>query len=374
MKGSDRLESPRAYGRPVLKPARESGRLTRRTSMDPLSTAEIGTTGLRVTRLGLGGGPLSVHREVPEEADAVATIRRAYELGVRYFDTAPLYGYGNNEHRFGAALRGLPSDQFVLSTKVGRLIEPIERTPDPQMPVGYRSFDAVFDFSRDGILRSLEDSLLRLNLDRVDIALIHDPENHYEQAIGEAFPALAELRSQGVVRAVGAGMNQWQVPAQLAREGDFDCFLLAGRYTLLDQSALDELLPLCLEKGISIILGGPYNGGVLASDLAPGKTYLYATPQGGNTTMPQDMLDRARRIKAVCDRHDVPLRAATLQFGLAHPAVAATIPGAKSVDELEDNLRLAGLPVPSDLWSELRQEGLLPRAAPVPIGGAKRVG
>ena len=339
--------------------------------MDPLSTAEIGTTGLRVTRLGLGGGPLSVHREVAEEAVAVTTIRRAYDVGVRYFDTAPLYGYGNGEHRYGKALRGLPRDQFVLSTKVGRLIEPIERKPDPEMPAGYRSFDAVFDFSREGILRSLEDSLLRLSLDHVDIALIHDPENHYEQAIGEAFPTLAELRSQGVVKAVGAGMNQWQVPARLAREGDFDCFLLAGRYTLLDQSALDELLPLCLEEGISIILGGPYNGGILASNLAPGKIHLYATPQGMNAVAPQDMLDRARRIKTICDRHGVPLRAAALQFGLAHPTVAATIPGAKSVAELEDNLHLARFPVPSDLWSELRQEGLLPHAAPVPLGGGK---
>ena len=336
--------------------------------MDPLSTAEIGTTGLRVTRLGLGGAPLSAYREVAEKADAVATIGRAYELGVRYFDTAPLYGYGNSERRYGMALCGLPRDQFVLSTKVGRIIEPIERTPDPEAAAGYRSFDAVFDFSRDGVLRSLEDSLRRLGLDRVDVALIHDPENHYEQAIGEAFPTLAELRSQGVVKAIGAGVNQWQLPARLAREGEFDLFLLAGRYTLLDQSALDELLPLCVEKGISVTLGGPYNAGVLASDLARGKTYRYTTAQSTNAAVPPEMLDRARRIKAVCDRHGVPLRAAALQFGLAHPAVAATIPGAKSVAELEDNLRLAAFPVPSDLWDELRHEGLLPEEAPVPVG------
>jgi D-threo-aldose 1-dehydrogenase len=314
---------------------------------NPLETAEIGTTGLRVTRLGLGGAPIG--EQIPEGGDdrAAAVVRRGYELGVRYFDTAPIYGAGDSERRYGLVLPDLPRDAFVLSTKVGRT-----RELD-----GAGGRKDTFDYSRDRVLRSLEDSLQRLRLDRIDIALIHDPDDHYDQAMNEAFPTLAELRSQGVVKAIGAGMNQWQMPARLARDGDFDCFLLAGRYTLLDQSGLAELLPLCIEKRISIVLGGPYNSGVLASDLPPGATFDY------NTVSP-DMLDRARRARSVCDRHGVPLKAAALQFGLAHPAVAATIPGARSIAEVEENVRMAAHPIPEALWDDLRTEGLIPAEAP----------
>ena len=210
-------------------------------------------------------------------------------------------------------------------------------------------------------MRSLDESLERLKLDRVDIAYIHDPDNSYEQAIGETYPTLADLRSRGVVKAIGAGMNQWQLLSRFAQDGEFDCFLLAGRYTLLDQSALPELMPLCERKGISIVLGGPYNSGILASDLSPGTRYDYATA-------PPEVLERARHIKSVCDRHGVSLKAAALQFGLAHPAVVATIPGAKSAVEVEENLHSAGHHIPSDLWAELRHEGLIPDNAPVPSG------
>lgn len=326
---------------------------------NPVNSVEIRNTGVEVTRVGLGGAPLGgLFTDVGIEA-AAATVLKAHELGVRYFDTAPLYGSGRSELAYAEALRHLDRDSFVISTKVGRVLVPVESSPESEQFVNLPAMEPVFDFSRDGIHRSLEDSLERLGLDRIDIALIHDPDDHFQMAIGEAYPALADLRSQGVIGAIGAGMNQWQMLAKLAREGDFDCFLLAGRYTLLDTSSLAELLPLCAEKSIGIILGGPYNSGILASDLSTSATYDYMAA-------PPDILEQARSIKAVCDRHEVPLKAAALQFGLAHPAVASTIPGARSTAEVAENLEMAALPIPADLWAELREEGLIPRDAPVP--------
>ncbi|MDP6453143.1 MAG: aldo/keto reductase [SAR202 cluster bacterium] len=327
--------------------------------MNPLDTAQVGTTALKVTRLGLGGAPLGGLFTDVEVPTALSTVAKGHEVGIRYFDTAPLYGHGKSETYVGQALQAFPRDQFVLSSKVGRVLDPVDRQPDTDTYVALPPFEAVFDYSRDGILRSLEESLQRLGLDRIDIAFIHDPDDHHEQAINEAFPTLADLRSQGVISAIGAGMNQWEALSQFAREGDFDCFLLAGRYTLLDYSGLDDLLPLCEEKQISIMLGGPYNSGILASDLQPGATYFYQEA-------PADVLDKARQIKSVCDRHDVPLKAAALQFGLAHPAAAATIPGARSPQEVEENIQMASYSIPADLWSELRHEGYLPEYAPVP--------
>ena len=329
-----------------------------------LDTAEIGTTGLRVTRLGLGGAPLSSLNFYVEESDAVATISGAFQLGVRYFDTAPLYGFGKGERRYGHALAEVRRGDFVISTKIGRVLEPADPNAPDDTFVPH-DLDAVFDFSRDGILRSLEESLKRLDLDRVDIALIHDPDHDQEQALQEAYPTLAELRSQGVVNAIGAGMNKWQILARFIRECDFDCVLMAGRYTLIDRSALPELLPLCEENGVSVILGGPYNRGVLASDLSE-ETYNYTPPDAGDVPLPSEMLDLARRIKVVCDRHAVPLKAAALQFGLAHPAVAATVPGAATPEEVEDNVRMVSYPIPAHLWAELKHEELIPADAPVP--------
>ena len=327
--------------------------------MDPLDTAEIGSTGLRVSRVGLGGAPLAGLFTDVQTSAAVETVLTAHELGVTYFDTAPLYGNGRGESCYGQALPQIPRDQFVLSTKVGRVLEPVDEPPDGEEFANLPCLEPVFDFSRDGVMRSVEESLRRLNLDSVEILLVHDPDDHYEQALDQALPALADLRSQGVVKAIGAGMNQWEMEARFAREADFDCFLLAGRYTLLDQTGLEELLPLCEQKGISVILGGPYNSGILASDLANDATFNYAPA-------PREVLEKARRIKAVCDAHDVPLRAAALQFGLAHPAVAATIPGARSASEVRENLKMAYHPIPLALWEELRSEGLIDEAAPIP--------
>ena len=329
----------------------------------PIETAEIGSTGLQVTRLGLGGAPLSAFMYDVEESEAVATISRAFELGVRYFDTAPYYGFGRSERRYGKALAEERRGDFAISTKVGRALQPA----DPNAPDdGFvpHELDAVFDFSRDTILRTLEGSLKRLHIDRVDIVYMHDPDLHYRQAVDEAYPALAELRSQGVIKAIGAGMNQWQMLSDFIRRCDLDCVLMAGRYTLIDQAALPVLLPLCEERGVSVVLGGPYNRGVLASDLSR-ESYNYTPPQGHDGPLPHHMLESARRIKVICDSHSVPLKAAALQFGLGHPAVAATIPGASAQAEVEDNVRLVTYPIPADLWAELKHEELIPAEAPV---------
>ena len=323
--------------------------------MTTIDTREIGATGLRVTTLGIGCAPLGNDVADDEEDLAIAAVQRAYEAGIRYFDMAPIYGLGRAERRIGRALAGIPREQFVISTKVGRLLEPSSGGSKSCEP------EVVFDWSRDGVVRSIEESLQRLGMDRVDIALLHGPQDHFEAAIGEAYPALADLRSQGVVTAIGAGMNEWEMPARFAREADFDCFLVAGRYTLLDQTALAEFLPLCEEKRISVILGGPYNSGILASDLSPDATYQYAKA-------PPDILDRARRIRSVCDLYGVPLNAAALQFGLAHPAVASTIPGVRGSSEVEDNVHAASYAVPIALWEDLKDQGLSDHNAPTPSG------
>lgn len=314
--------------------------------MKATDTRQIGRTSLSVTCLGLGGVFLA--RDAPR-SEAEALIERAYETGVRYFDTAPMYGLGESERRYNAPLARLERSGFVLSTKVGRLLREDVGGEEPWH----------FDFTRDGVLRSFETSLQRLGLDRVDILLVHDPDDHADQAIREAFPALIELREQGLVGAIGAGMNQWELELRFARELPLDCFLLAGRYTLLEQTALAEFLPHCEANGISVIAGGPYNSGILASDLDAAARYNYQAA-------PPEMLDRARTIKAVCDRHGAPLKAAALQFILAHPAVAAVIPGASSVAEVEENARMIETPIPAALWAELKGAGLLDPAAPVP--------
>jgi D-threo-aldose 1-dehydrogenase len=328
--------------------------------MDPTSKVALGKTTIQVTRMGLGGAPLGgLFEDVPEDA-ALATIRRALDLGLNLFDTAPLYGHGKSELRFGKALLGTDRTSWVLATKVGRLLVPVEsermeadeyNNPAPFLP--------VFDFSYDGVMRSYEESLKRLNVGRIDILHIHDPDDHFEQAMEGAYRALDELRRQKLIHAVSAGMNQAEMPARFARAGNFDCFLLAGRYTLIDHTGLRELLPLCAEKKIGIIIGGPYNSGVLATGARPGAKFNYADA-------PLAVLEKVRKVSAVCDRHLVSMKAAALQFPLAHPAVAAVIPGARSVSELEENFRLLREPIPADFWAELRQEKILPPEAPIP--------
>lgn len=305
---------------------------------DPAERVRLGRTDLEVTRLGLGTAPLGgLYRDVSDE-EAAALLEAAWTAGLRFYDTAPLYGHGLAERRLGAAVRSRPRDELVLATKVGRLLR-----GDPPGP--------VFDFSADGALRSLEESLERLGVDRVDVLHVHDPDDHHDEALAGAYRALDGLRREGRIGAVGAGMNQWQMLARFGREAAFDCFLLAGRFTLLDQSGLDELLPLCVERGIGVIAGGTFNSGILA-DPRPGAPYDYRPA-------PPELVERARRLGAVCERHGVPLAAAAIQFPLRHPAVAAVVVGARSAAELEEDLRLFRWEVPAALWADLGGQGLV---------------
>jgi D-threo-aldose 1-dehydrogenase len=326
--------------------------------VDRRSRVALGRTRLQVTRLGLGTAPLGgLYAEV-SETEAHAVVEQAYDLGLRYFDTAPLYGHGLAERRTGQVLRSKPRDDVVLSTKVGRLLRPGAPPPDGQFK-GTPPVVPVFDFSYDATLRSVEESLSRLGLDRVDILLIHDPDQHYDAARAGAYPALERLRSEGVVSAIGAGMNQVEMLARFARETDVDCLLVAGRYTLLDQVALTELLPLCQERGIAVIAGGVFNSGILARPAA-GAPYNYEPAAA-------EIVERALRIQAVCARFNIPVKAAALQFPLAHPAVACVLTGCRSVAELRENIELFELELPAGLWAALKNEGLLREPAPVPL-------
>jgi len=338
---------------------------------DPTERRRVGQTNLEVTRLGLGGASIGGLFAAVTDDDALATIDRAWNLGIRYFDTAPLYGYGASERRMGRGLRDRPRDEFVLSTKVGRLIRPEDRIPadadiDPQRREGREDafylgtgpVKPVFDYSRDGIERSIEESLERLGLERIDMALIHDPDHHWQAAIGEAYPALHRLREQGVVRAIGAGMNQSAMLARFAHEGEFDVFMLAGRYTLFDQDGLAELLPLCHQMGIGVLIAGAMNSGILAGP-HDGAMLNYVPAS-------TSAIERARQLDAVCARHGVPLKAAAMQFPLAHPAVTALVAGVRTVAHLDDYPTLLRQPIPADLWVDLRVEGLLPAEAPTP--------
>jgi D-threo-aldose 1-dehydrogenase len=295
--------------------------------------------------MGLGAaGIANLYRDI-SEAQAIDTIQRALASGVRFIDTAPWYGYTLGERRLGLALAGVPRQSYVLATKVGRIM----RAAD----------DWHFDFSRAGILASLAGSLERLKLDAVDILHIHDPEDHdYRVVIEQAFPTLADLRRQGVIKAVGLGVNYWQMLMHYAQDADFDCFLLAGRYTLLEQGAL-PLLDLCRERGISLFLGGVYNTGILATGAEAGAKYQYSAA-------PPDILEKVRQMQTICERYGVPLRAAAVQFAGAHPAVAAVILGAESPEQVSENTATLSVTIPAALWDDLRAAGLLAADAPAP--------
>lgn len=318
----------------------------------------LGRTELEVTRLGLGTAPLAGLYEAVPEDQALEVIERAWSAGIRHFDTAPLYGHGLAELRLGKALGDKPRDEFVLASKVGRLLR-ADAPPEPGQ--SFRStppVNPVFDFTYEGVMRSVDESLERLQLERIDILHVHDPDHHYKEAIGGAYKALDHLRSQGLIKAVGAGMNQAQMLARFAREGSFDCFLLAGRYTLLDQIALHDLLPLCEERGIGIIGAGVYNSGILA-DPKPGARFNYVAA-------PTELLERARKIQEVCNRHSVPLKAAAIQFPLGHPAVGCVVVGCRSAAQLDESIEMFETAIPTSMWQELKAQGLLRSDAPTP--------
>ncbi|WP_328808782.1 aldo/keto reductase [Nonomuraea montanisoli] len=298
---------------------------------------------------GFGAAPIAGLYEAVSEEQARATVEAAWSSGVRLFDTAPHYGLGLSERRLGAALAGRTG--YVLSTKVGRLLVPSSRGGrDDQGFDVPADHTRVWDFSRDGVRRSLEESLERLGLPAVDVALIHDPDQHMEEALAHAYPALAELRDQGVIKAVGVGMNQWQAPLRFVEETGVDVVMLAGRYTLLDQSGL-PLLEACAKRGVRVLAAGVFNSGLLATARLSG-TFDYAPA-------PPAVLDRARRVAAICESHGVPLPQAAMAFPLRHPAVASIVLGARSPEEVRANAALWDRPVPEDLWAELEAEGLL---------------
>src|ERR671931_2151543 len=330
---------------------------------------QLGRTGLTVTRMGMGTGPLGM---VHDDAAWSGIVRAAWEAGIRTFDTSPYYGFGNSERRLGKLLAERPRAELVLATKVGRLLRPegrIDKFAEAfYYPEGMPDDvpRTVYDYSAAATAQSLQESRERLGLERIDIAHIHDiveldtGVSHVREAIAEAFPVLAELREKGVIAAVGAGVQVNEVLVELARSCDFDCFLLAGRYTLLDQSGLDQALPLCAEKGIAVIVGSPYNTGILHH---PGPDSTFDFVQA-----PAHLIERAMELERACKRHGVPLPAAAIQFPLGHPAVAMVLTGAMAAAELEENVRLMETEVPEDLWHELRDEGLVRPEAPLPCG------
>jgi D-threo-aldose 1-dehydrogenase len=310
---------------------------------------------LNLPSLGLGGAPFANMYTTATDEDAAAVVDAAWDGGIRYFDTAPHYGLGLGERRLGAALAGRPRDEYLLSTKVGRLLVPNPEGEGQQdesfaMPATLRR---QWDFSRDGVLRSFEASLERLGVDRVDLVLLHDPDAHWEEASTAGVGALVELRDQGVVRAIGAGMNQSAMLTRFVRETDIDVVLCAGRFTLLEQGALDDLLPAALERGVAVIAGGVYNSGLTSVDRPrDDATYDYGPA-------PQEMIDRARRIAAVCEAHGLSLPAVATGFPRRHPAVVTTLLGLRSPAEVAEAFRRLATEVPDALWQDLADQGLL---------------
>jgi D-threo-aldose 1-dehydrogenase len=331
----------------------------------------LGRSGLSVTAMGLGAAPLSHRAEVVPNEDAHGAVRAAYDAGVGLFDVAPFYGYGAGEHRVGHVLRDQPRDSYVLSTKVGRLLKPcpMERV-DKSIWVETLAFQPVFDYGYDGTMRSVDDSLQRLGIDRIDILHIHDVDHgthgshavaqeHFEAAMAGAYPALVRLRDEGVVRAIGCGLNFAEWALKFLAVGDFDCLMLAGRYTLLEQQTLDDLLPLCAERGIGLMLGGVFNSGILATGPRPGAWHHYAPAE-------PTVLERVSRMQAICASHGVPLSAAAIQFPLGHPSVGSVVLGAISEAEVAENVRSIDVDIPDDVWAELKHEKLIREDAPVP--------
>lgn len=329
--------------------------------------------GMSFTELGFGSAPMAnLYRAISgDEAHGILTA--AWQGGVRYFDTAPQYGLGLAETRLNRFLRDRPRDEYLLSTKVGRLLKPCP--PGQHSGLG-KWFEVpnrreAYDYSYDGVLRSLEFSLERLGVDRVDILYVHDLDSftHGSKAAADArmdeffnlggYKAMVELRDQGVIRAIGAGVNEWEACQALAERGDMDLFLLAGRYTLLEQAALTTFLPLCQTRGIGIVVGGPYNSGILATGAVPGAFYNYSEASA-------EVMHRVAQIEAVCIRHGVRLIEAAFAFPLAHPSVVSMIPGGQSVAQMQGNLAVASATIPPELWADLKRAGLLHPDAPTP--------
>ena len=312
-------------------------------------------------RVGLGGAPMGNLLGEVSEADAVATVNAAWDEGWRYFDTAPHYGLGLAEERLGAGLRGKPRDEFVLSSKVGRIIYSADTAAlDDEGFAINTTRRRRWDFSRDGVLRSIENSLQRIGTDRLDVVFVHDPDDHYEEAVATAFPALIELRDQGVIGAIGSGMNQTAMLTRFVNELDIDVIMLAGRYTLIDPDGLDDVLPACLANNVQVVAVGIFNSGLLSQPRpTPGATFNYEPAA-------QALVDKANKLADLCESHGVTLPAAALAFPLAYPAVAGVAVGCRTPAEVHTNAALSRTQVPTELWADLKSAGLLREDAPTP--------
>lgn len=340
-----------------------------------LAKRRIGKTEIEVSTLSVGGTGFGNLYDVISDEQSTEVVKTAIDAGLNYFDTAPLYGQGLSESRLGNALQNVPRDSFFVSSKVGWRLKPLAAGEGPSDLFPESSKAKIeMDYSAQGIKDSIESSLERLQLEHIDILLMHDPDegqstetgeafekkySHLAEAMENAYPILSDMRDKGLVKAIGLGMNQWQMLAEFAEAGQFDCFLLAGRYTLLEQSPLPEFLPMCQEKGISIIIGGPFNSGILATGATADTHYNYHEP-------PQKVAQKVKGMEAMSIRHGITLQAAALQFPLAHSAVAAVIPGMKSVEEVKQNLANMALDIPSDFWTELKERGLIDPDSPTP--------
>jgi len=338
--------------------------------MAALPRRRLGRTGLDVSVLGFGTAPLGdLFVRIPDDV-AIATVERAFALGINLLDSSPLYGRGLAEHRCGTALRRVNRQDIVLCTKVGRWMDPFHAPDDVAGFVGGQPHRAVFDYSYDGTMRSVEQSLLRLGTDRLDLLLIHDVdvwthgrdaiEQRFREAMEGAYVALDRLRGEGVVKGIGIGVNEADMCVRFAKAGSFDTMMLAGRYSLLEQPALVEFLPLALERGIGVMLGGVFNSGILATGAVSGAKYNYRDA-------PPEILDRVSRIERVCAAHNTPLPTAALHFALGHPAVASLVLGGVTPQEVERNVAALSSKVPAALWRDLKAEHLLDAAAPVPV-------
>ncbi len=339
--------------------------------MDPLTRRRLGTSKLEVTVLGLGGAPLVGLKAPVAENDARAAVTAAYDAGLRLFDTSPFYGIGLSEHRMGTVLREKQPHDFVLSTKVGRYLVPeVPDKVDHRLFHGTLNMKVVIDYSYDGVMRAVDQSFQRLGIERIDVLHIHDIdiwsqgsreayEKRFAEAMDGAYRALHELRAQGVVGAIGIGVNEIEPCMRAVAAGDFDCFMLAGRYSLLTQEALGELLPVLQRKGMGLLIAAPYNSGILATGAVPGARYNYLPAS-------EAIMTRVAQIEAVAKRHGVPLAAAALQFPLGHPSVCAVVPGAVNASEVERNVALMSHSIPNDFWAELKHAKLLAEEAPVP--------
>ena len=337
--------------------------------MEPSTKRKFGRVDLEVTAFGFGTAPVgNIFREIDEQTSD-AMFQKAWDHGVRYYDTAPMYGHGLSELRTGHSLRWKNRDDFILSSKIGRILKPKRKSEIDFFPWNNAAANVMeFDYSYDGTMRSFEDSLQRMALEKMDICFIHDidvftrgdeqPEI-FKQAMDGAWKALEQLRSEGVVKAIGVGVNEWEVCQAALETRDFDCFLLAGRYTLLEQDSLNTFLPLCEKRNAAVVVGGGFNSGILATGAIEGAKYNYAPA-------PQEIMQQVSNIEDVCREFEIPLAAAALQFVVAHPAIPSFIAGTRTVEQLDNNLRWFSFPIPTEFWAELKRKGLLREDAPTP--------